>query len=116
MWLKAVERAVQDIEAAPDIAEARTVELVLKIKPVVDCGELDKIDAEFGIKGKVPTRSTSLQMWPGNDPNEPTRQRRLMWAEDSPDNPDQGTLYGDQEGDSPDAEAEGSDDLAEPID
>lgn len=104
MFDKAIRRAVEDIEGAPDIDDARTVELFVKMKPVREGGRLEEIDFEVGVKGRVPSRSTSLRMVSRSDLDEATgrRQMSLFYQADAPDNPFQPSVFGDQSPDDDD--------------
>lgn len=97
MFDKAILRAIQDVQTAPDIADARTVELTAKLKPVLDQGELVDVDVEFAVNGKVPRRSTSTRMAVRHDMAHPTGPTQLFFNVDSPGDPDQSTLFEEQE-------------------
>lgn len=95
---KALSRMAQDIEAASDIPEWRTVTLEIRAKPICEAHELDRVVTEFVVKGKVPSRVTSTSMYVRSATN---GARQLMFNIDAPDNPGQRTLLpvGDEEGD-----------------
>ena len=90
MLNKALSRIAADIETAPDIKDWRKVELVIKAQPVLDQGYLDGVNVEFIVKGTNPARVTSSQMHVKADE---VGQRGLYFNVDSPDSPDQMTLY-----------------------
>lgn len=96
MLEKALSRMAQDIEAASDIPEWRTVTLEIRAKPVCEQHELDRVATEFVVKGKVPSRVTSTSMFVRHATN---GARQLMFNIDAPDNPEQHTLLpiGDEE-------------------
>lgn len=89
MLEKALQRMAQDLEAAPDIQEWRTVSLKIRAKPVMENRELARADVEFDVAGKVPSRSTVAQMHVRRDAK---GQHRFLFNPESLENPDQLTL------------------------
>lgn len=94
MLAKALHRMADDVAAAPDIGEWREVALVIRAKPVCDQGELDRVDTEFVVKGKVPSRSTSTVMLVRKST---AGLKQLVFNVDAQDNPDQMTLLDSEE-------------------
>lgn len=89
MLAKALQRMAEDIAAAPDIGEWREVSLVIRAKPVCENLELDHVNTEFVVKGKVPSRSTSTTMLVRKST---AGLRQLVFNVDAQDNPNQMTL------------------------
>lgn len=58
MLVSAIQRATTDLFNAPDIPDARTINLQIKCKPVLDkgTGELSSVAVEFIVSGKTPNR------------------------------------------------------------
>lgn len=99
---KALTRMSDDLEAAPDIGEWRTVTLEIRAKPFMENMQLDRVGTEFLVKGKVPARVTSAIMHVRKDHR---GINRMLFNPESLDNPDQLTLT-DLPGVMDDAEAE----------
>lgn len=85
---KALRKAIEDVESAPDIATARVVSLEVKLTPVLDGMELDTVDVEVMVKGKAPPRSTTVRMQPRVDRN----QVRMLEFEELSDSVEQPQL------------------------
>lgn len=89
MVAKALQRMAQDLEAAPDIPEWRSVVLEIRAKPHLENMELDHVSVEFVVKGKVPSRACTSVMLVRSQTN---GSRQLMFNVDSADNPHQQPL------------------------
>lgn len=89
-----LERCVRDCMDRPADNRARSVAISFKLRPqsnsteVVDC---DNVLVECEITGAVPKRRTKLYTMT------PNRQGKLTFNPDLPDEPEQPTLYDDQE-------------------
>lgn len=93
----ATNRIAQDLQAAPDIADWRTVKIEIRAKPIMEDGELADVIVEFAVGQKAPARITSSRMTVKQNH---ARQTQLHFQEDAPDNPAQGTLFdGPESGD-----------------
>lgn len=94
MLEKALTKMAMDIEAAPDIAEWRTVQLEIRAKPICEQMELAAVATEFVVKGKVPARVTSASMLVRAAPS---GIRQLVFNLDAQDNVRQQTLLETEE-------------------
>lgn len=95
MFNKAMQRMAQDIEAAPELSEFRKVVIEVRAKPVCELGELIRVDTEFAVLGKVPTRvATAVTVLRSNT----NGASQLMFNLDAQDEPNQHTLPFDDDG------------------
>ena len=93
MMRKALNRMAMDLREAPDIGEWRKVALLIRAKPTIEDGELSDVVVEFEVSGKVPARVTSARAEVKTASN---GAKQLFFAVDSPDNPHQHTLIGEE--------------------
>lgn len=93
MLAGAMNRVAQDLVNAPDNPDARKVTLEITAKPIMEDGELGDAAIEFSVGHKIPKRVTSARMVvKRNDQG----VQQFFFAVDSPDNPDQKPLFGEQ--------------------
>jgi len=100
MLEKQLGQMARDIEHASDIKDWRKVTLEIRARPVLDMGELDSVEVEFVVTGRVPARVTSSRMITRDDLESPVGQRQLFFQLDAPDNPAQQSLLDDEGDDS----------------
>lgn len=83
----ALKRLVDDCADRPGLKKARRVTLEIEILPVMEGGgELDSVIVEFGIKERIPARSSkAYNMRAGHD-------GALLFNELAPEDVDQGTI------------------------
>ena len=85
-------RIMDDIKNAPEIKEARSVNLKIKATPVITDGQLDYVDFQFEVGDKCPTRAAVLRA----GVTYKNGRQLVMFQEDDPDNPDQTSLLDNQ--------------------
>lgn len=86
-FMQELRRAVQDCMDRPGDKNARSINLELKLTPVVgDEGQCDGAMGEFQIKSKVPTRKSKTYSFGTNT------KGHLMYSANSPTNIDQTTF------------------------
>lgn len=82
-----IDRQVQDLYSAPDIATARKVTLEIDLIPHCESGELVDVAVQFKIKGRSPAREMvahGIVRAHGR-----LGRQTLLFNVDDPDNPDQ---------------------------
>lgn len=93
MFEKALQRAIVDLESAPDIGEGRKVSLTVEMKPVTEiigqAVKLIDVDFAFTVSGKVPNRVAVARM---NVRKDHKGQGQFVFESDAPDNPHQSSL------------------------
>lgn len=83
----AIQQAVNDCMDRPGDKNARTINLEMKITPVIgEEGQCDGAEGEFQIKTKVPARKSKTYSFSTN------RKGHLIFSSNSPDNVDQTTF------------------------
>ena len=81
-------KMASDLENAPEIAEKRKVTIEIMLKPIMEHGELHRVETEIAVNGKAPKRVASMAMFVRSN----GRQRQFVYSEDAEDNPEQSTL------------------------
>lgn len=86
---KALGRAIEDIFRAPDIKDARKVNVEIALVPRIENEQVKDVICEYRVKGKVPDRiASSRMMMRRND----SGQLALFYSVEAPDNPAQHTF------------------------
>jgi hypothetical protein len=88
-----LERMEQDCKASPDIKEKRVVNLKIELSPVMQDMQLSYVDYQFSIGEKAPSRAAGLRA----SIRYQNGKQRILFEEDSQDNPDQASLLDSQE-------------------
>ena len=97
---KALEHALRDVEAAPELDADRVIPIELKLRPETDAGGLSDVSIAFVVKSpRLPARQVTLRSTPATDWETGSGRRALFFERDSPEDPHQPTLFGDQEPD-----------------
>jgi hypothetical protein len=90
---KHLKRMIQDIKAAPDLKDKRKVTLTIEMVPSCTDGQLDTVDYVFQVGDKAPSRACGLRAIVKYVDG----QQKIVFNEDSQDNPNQQTLLPENE-------------------
>ncbi|MFW6033448.1 MAG: hypothetical protein ACOCTI_08765 [Phycisphaeraceae bacterium] len=85
----AIRQAVEDVQDRPNDSTARKVHVVFELKPQLDAesGALDTIGVRGVVKTDIPKRQSKVY------PMLPTRDHRVVFRPDSPNDPRQMTIF-----------------------